>query len=284
MPTEPSTAELLVDPDWLSARLGSPMLRAFDCTGRVNFDRSPLRPEGGHDLYRRGHIPETAYLDLLRLAAPGDTFYPLLTPEEFSVQAGRLGIGPDHHVVLYSAQRPSWATRAWWLLRLHGHRRVSVLQGGWEGWVRSGGPVALNETVFPATTFRSEYRPELLATETDVQHASTLETSLIVGSLSEGQFAGDEDGGYVRRGRIPSSIRLRYTDLLDATHTAFLAKSALKKRLPASPGHIVTYCVGGVGATALSFAWALLGKDVAVYNGSMLEWAKNPENPIARGS
>jgi thiosulfate/3-mercaptopyruvate sulfurtransferase len=48
---------------------------------------------------------------------------------------------------------------------------------------------------------------------------------------------------------------------------------------------VVTYCTGGIGATALAFALALLGRDdVAVYDGSMLEWTADSSLPVAWGA
>ena len=43
----------------------------------------------------------------------------------------------------------------------------------------------------------------------------------------------------------------------------------------------ITYCGGGVAASSVAFTMHRLGfTDVAVYMGSLQEWAADPENPM----
>ncbi len=47
---------------------------------------------------------------------------------------------------------------------------------------------------------------------------------------------------------------------------------------------IVTYCGGGIAASGISFALAMLGHPhVALYDGSLLEWSKDPSLPLIVG-
>ena len=44
---------------------------------------------------------------------------------------------------------------------------------------------------------------------------------------------------------------------------------------------MITYCGGGIAATSDAFVLTLLGHhDVAVYDGSLNEWAADPANPM----
>jgi thiosulfate/3-mercaptopyruvate sulfurtransferase len=48
----------------------------------------------------------------------------------------------------------------------------------------------------------------------------------------------------------------------------------------ASP-RVITYCGGGIAATTVAFALALLGRDdVAVYDASLMEWARDESLPM----
>jgi thiosulfate/3-mercaptopyruvate sulfurtransferase len=44
---------------------------------------------------------------------------------------------------------------------------------------------------------------------------------------------------------------------------------------------VITYCGGAIAASFDAFALALLGRrDVAVYDGSLVEWSSDPESPL----
>ena len=47
---------------------------------------------------------------------------------------------------------------------------------------------------------------------------------------------------------------------------------------------IITYCGGGISATVDAFALKLIGYDnVAVYDGSMSDWVRDPNLPLVTG-
>ena len=48
---------------------------------------------------------------------------------------------------------------------------------------------------------------------------------------------------------------------------------------------VITYCGAGIAATIDAFACVLAGQDrVAVYDGSLSEWALDPDAPMETGS
>ena len=52
-------------------------------------------------------------------------------PDETTFQGymKMLGIGSDHHVIVYDNMKLMTAPRVWWTLRVFGHERVSLLNG-----------------------------------------------------------------------------------------------------------------------------------------------------------
>jgi thiosulfate/3-mercaptopyruvate sulfurtransferase len=47
---------------------------------------------------------------------------------------------------------------------------------------------------------------------------------------------------------------------------------------------VITYCGGGIAASSDAFALALLGREnVAVYDASLSEWARDPALPMEQG-
>ena len=49
------------------------------------------------------------------------------------------------------------------------------------------------------------------------------------------------------------------------------------------PRRVVTYCGGGIAASSDALALALLGVEAAVYDGSLVEWARDESLPMEVG-
>src|SRR5437899_11954915 len=81
--------------------------------------------------------------DLSRPGGPGR--HPFPAPEDFARTLGRIGVLPGTHVVVYDDGNGSVAARMWFMLRVHGHERASVLDGGYAAWVKAGLPVTQEE-------------------------------------------------------------------------------------------------------------------------------------------
>ena len=62
-------------------------------------------------------------------------------PDQFAEAMSAVGIGDEHDVVAYDDWGGLYAGRLWWLLRMHGHEKVRVLNGGWNKWISEGRPV-----------------------------------------------------------------------------------------------------------------------------------------------
>ncbi|NJN51040.1 MAG: hypothetical protein HC809_03935 [Gammaproteobacteria bacterium] len=62
-------------------------------------------------------------------------------------------------------------------------------------------------------------------------------------------------------------------------HASFTQRGVLDGR------RVIAYCGGGISATIDAFALRLIGcDDVAVYDGSMSEWAADPALPLKTGA
>lgn len=84
---------------------------------------------------------------------------------------------------------------------------------------------------------------------------------------------------------IPGSVSAPALRLVDRATNAFLPRAQLRELFAdvlASPDPIIAYCGGGIAAAADALALAVLGRhDVTVYDGSLNEWASDPEAPLA---
>jgi thiosulfate/3-mercaptopyruvate sulfurtransferase len=108
----------------------------------------------------------------------------------------------------------------------------------------------------------------------------------LVNALTPEQHEGRGGVTYGRPGRIPGSRCVASRALTDPVTHAYLPLDRLRAAF-AETGpldrRVVTYCGAGVAASSDALVLTLLGvRDVAVYDGSLEEWARDPAMPMER--
>jgi thiosulfate/3-mercaptopyruvate sulfurtransferase len=286
--------EALVQTAWLEAHLHDPDLRIFECTTHLRPAAPgadlPYHPAAGRADYEAGHIPGAGFLDLPGELSRADApvHFMMLPAAQFAEVIGRRGIGAGTRVVLYSRDRIMWATRVWWMLHAMGFDRAAVLDGGFEKWLAEGRPVDSEPCAYPPATFTPRPRPGLVVDRDAVLKAIDDPRVCLINTLSERDFRGAEPSRYGRPGHIPRSVNLPWPDLTDPETNAFIALDKAAKRIEALSAaraeRIVCYCGGGISATMGLFLLHRLGYDnLALYDASMAEWARDESLPIERG-
>jgi len=286
--------ECLVQTEWLAAHLGDPELRIFECTTHLRpaapEDGVPYHPEAGRADYEQGHIPGAGFLDLPGELSRRDAAvsFMMLPPAEFAAVMSRHGIGDGTRVVLYSRERVMWATRVWWMLHAMGFDDAAVLDGGFDQWLAEQRPVSTEPCRYPPAEFTPRPRPELLVDQDAVLAVLDRPGVRLINTLSEADFKGEEPSRYGRPGRIPGSVNLPWPGLTDADSHRFIPLDEAQRRLEAlgapAAERIVCYCGGGISATEGLFLLHRLGyANLALYDASMAEWARDPSLPIERG-
>jgi thiosulfate/3-mercaptopyruvate sulfurtransferase len=266
-----------------------PSLRVLDATVFLVPAKTGYRAESGLERYREAHIPGAAFMDLIRDFSDTSTGlgFSLPRPEALARAIGDLGVSREHRVVVYSSGHMMWATRAFWLLRYAGHDRVSVLNGDLVAWQDAGGALTAGVERYPPAEFSAEPRPHMFVGLDETRAAMGDRTICTVNALSPDTYAGTGPVHYGRRGHIPGSRNLHYDKLMDGSH--FRPAEALQQTLEDAgmlqAPRVICYCGGGISATIDAFACLLLGKDeVAVYDGSMSEWARDESLPLKEGA
>jgi len=110
-------------------------------------------------------------------------------------------------------------------------------------------------------------------------------STCLIDALGAAQYRGEEHT-YGRRGHIPGAANVPARDLVDAATGRFLGDDELATLLDGDRhARTVTYCGGGIAASAVAFALTRLGfDDVAVYTASLQEWTADPDAPLVTGS
>ncbi|MGE3862375.1 MAG: sulfurtransferase [Burkholderiaceae bacterium] len=284
-------AEMLVDPRWLAANLAAPQLRILDCTTYMiaqPVGASLIR--SGRPDYDEAHIPGAQHVDMVDdLSAPAAPFpYTMPPPAQIEALLGRLGIGNEHHIVVYGRGHIPTVTRVWYVLHAMGHRKLSILDGGFERWQREGLPATREVPRFAPVDYRTSFDPRRVADLNEVRAALSDTDVLLLNALGRDQFAGSGGAHYGRPGRIPGSVNVPARELADQETKVFHSTERIRALFDAtnalSAPRVLAYCGGGIAASAAAFALEMLGHpDWAVYDNSLLEWSAEAGLPMLVG-
>jgi thiosulfate/3-mercaptopyruvate sulfurtransferase len=272
----------LVSTQWLADHLGAADLVVVDATVHM----LAAGYVSGHEQYiLTGHIPGALFADLVADFSDPDGDYPFTRPDaaRFETAAGALGIGNASTVVVYDSAVGQWASRLWWLFRAFGYDDVAVLDGGLTKWMAEARETDLGHVESSPASFAAAERPELWADKSDVESIVRGETDgALVCGIPPKEYTGElQPRG--RAGHIPGSISVPAGRLVDRHSNEYLDEAGLRSAFaPVLKGsRIVTYCGGGIAAASDALALTLIGeRNVAVYDGSLNEWAADPAAPL----
>ena len=272
----------LVNADWLRAVCKQPDVVVLDASWHM-----PATRRDGAAEFELGHIPGAAFFSIDGIADP-DSPLPHMVPsaEAFATAVGTLGVGTGDHVVCYASDGIGTAPRAWWMFRLFGHERVSVLDGGLPAWTTAGGGLVKGPATAAPRIFRAALDPTRIRDLAAVRANLATAAELVVDARSAGRFAGAEPEPRpgLRGGHVPGSVSLPYQTLLDGPR--MLPPDELRARLETAgvtgDQRPVFTCGSGVSACTLALGLTLTARDDwAVYDGSWSEWGGRADVPVA---
>lgn len=280
-------SDCLVETAWLQDHLADPDLRILDCTVYLRPVEGGVRPESGRAQWEQAHIPGAGFADLLGDLSDRNTHLPIMMPPatQFAEAVASYGVSDDSRVVLYDTGMNMWAARVWWMFRAFGFERAAVLNGGWKKWTAERRPTESGaRPAGPRGEFTARLQPGLIANWSEVHAAVSDPDVRLVNALSAEEHAGKVTR-VARPGHIPGSVNVPAGSLVHPETNAYLDPNALRSALEpatsAAPRRIITYCGGGIAACSDALVLTLLGaKDVAVYDGSLVEWSSRPELPM----
>ncbi|WP_448135554.1 sulfurtransferase [Stenotrophomonas rhizophila] len=300
MNTATPTWTTLVDAADLAATLGQAGTRVLDARAtastavRVMDARFALAdPQSGAQAYAQGHIPGALHADLNRdladLGKTGQGRHPLPDSDAFAATLGRWGIAPDTQVVVYDAADGSMAAaRLWWLLRLIGHARVAVLDGGVAAWQAAGLALTTDQPVVePLPPYPGRFDRARIATVDEVAARLKHAPGWLLDARAGERFRGDVEPLDPVAGHVPGAVNRPFA--LNVADGRLRPASDLRAALQPligthAPEQVVLMCGSGVTACHLLLAMEVAGLHGAkVYADSWSGWVSDPSRPVATG-
>ena len=282
VPGHAETTTALVSTAWVKEHLKDPNVFVLD-----------IRPAAdGADVYQKGHIPGAIHGDYdkagWRVERGGVPFL-LPTVPELEKLIGELGIDEDTHVVVVPAGQNysdfGAGARIYWTLKVAGLSKVSILDGGYAGWVAEqnaveGGASKPSPKIFTATLNKA-----LTAEAADVQKIEQSGGATLIDSRPATFFAGKQKAPASKAyGHIPGAVNVDSATFYDEKTNRLKPQAQLASiasTLPSGPA--VAYCNTGHWAATDWFVLSeLLGRtDVRLYYGSMVDWTSDAGRPLA---
>jgi len=245
--------------------------------------------------YASGHIPGAIAFDW-QTQLQDTVARDIISRKEFEALVSRAGIAADTHVVLYGDNNNWFAAYAFWLFKLYGHERVSLLDGGRKKWLAEERPLTEDIPVYPATSYQvSVVRDDLRADRDFVRARLNSPDFTLVDVRSVAEYTGEiiAPPGMTetaqRPGHIPGARNIPWAQAVaeDGTFKSAdeLTKLYRTKGVTGETKDTVAYCRIGERSSHTWFALKyILGyENVRNYDGSWTEWGNLIGAPIHLG-
>lgn len=199
------------------------------------------------------------------------------------------GVNKNEQIIIYDNKMCCDAARLWWVLRINGCDDVSLLNGGWSTFLKSGGKAVTNVTPRNVGDFTFVGRGlGLEAKRQLVESVLNREDWSVVDARSIEEHTGKQYSKNCKRlGCIPGSLPIDWSYAVDyhgdqkfktvqELSGMYSAKGVKRDK------NIVTYCRSGVRSAHTTFVLTeLLGyPNVYNYDGSWLEWSSIENLPV----
>ena len=274
--------EVLVDTDWVADHLSDPQVRLVESNEDIL-------------LYNQGHIPGAVKIDWISdLNDPVVRDY--LDKARFEQLLAAKGISNNTTVVFYGDKNNWWATYAFWVFKLFGHKDARILNGGRAKWIAEGRELTRDVPKYPQGTYTAPERDDatIRAFRDEVKAYITKSGVALVDVRSPQEYSGERthmpeypQEGTLRGGHIPTAVSIPWAQAVkeDSTFKSADDLQTLYGSKGVTPEKdVIAYCRIGERSSHTWFVLTyLLGyPQVRNYDGSWTEWGNGVGLPIEK--
>ena len=274
---------ILISPEWLAEQVGS-------AAGSADVGDFIVVDTRGPGEYAAGHIPAAVNLPSGTLYDPQTPSSDLLPPDIVERRVAEAGIDADSQLIFYDDSGLVPSARVFWALENYGRSNMSLLDGGFLGWMTRKLPVERGERPVDdarGTPFRARGEGLAYASRDDVLAAMEDPNTVIIDTRTEDEYWG-RTAAHKRNGHIPGAKNVDWQnhiqDLFDPTLKAPGELWKLYRAVGLDESkRVIVYCRTGSRSSHTYFVLRYLGfTDVRNYKRSWMEWNVDESVPVER--
>ncbi|WP_203258422.1 sulfurtransferase [Hyunsoonleella ulvae] len=257
----------VVSVQWLHDNLEAENLIVLDGTIAKTFDALSLQ------------ISKARFFNIKTKFSDTSNPFPSAFPseEQFQNESRNLGINNNSAIVVYDDKGIYSSARVWWLFKAFGFKNIAILNGGFPEWQKSNLPTQYMQPYEGSLgNFKAELQSDYMQFFDDIVTASKTQSHKIIDARSSKRFNCEvpEPREGLRRGTIPNSVNLPFTNLLE--DGKLKSKKEIEKALymvAEKDDAIIFSCGSGITACVLALGAEMSGyKNISVYDGSWTEY------------
>lgn len=273
--------EILVDTQWVAEHLNAPKIHLVEVG--YNLDK-----------YNSGHIPGA-----VGWSWNTDFQHPICKdlPHKGGMEEllSRSGIEIDSTILVYGTRSNGYATFAFWLLKIYGHRDVRVMNGNREKWIAEGRSLTTAVPFVTPTAYNaSDPNWSIRAYRDQILNSLGRSEQILVDVRTPEEYHGElwdswkfQAEASQRGGHIPGAVNIPWNMTLeeDGTFKSIEELQTLYTNNGVSPDkEVISYCIVGGRSNHTWFVLTyLLGyPKVRLYDGSWAEWGTLIGVPIEK--
>tara|TARA_Y100000590_G_scaffold241871_1_gene271952 strand:+ start:126 stop:935 length:810 start_codon:yes stop_codon:yes gene_type:complete len=266
----------LVSTDWLNENLNK--VKIIDASWHMPSSKRDPKKE-----YLEKHIPGAMFWDLDEYSDKSSPYPHMMSnSDSWAKMLRKFGIANNDHILVYDHSPLYSSCRLWFSLKYFGHKKVSVLDGGFQKWLKEKKPTTQNiYKINQSNNYITKENIDWIKNKKQINENIKNNLFILVDARSRDRFEGkvEEPRPGLKKGCIPGSKNIPFQSCIDFEMNTFKSKPELIKIFKENDVDfykpIVFLCGSGVTACVLGLAYFLISdKNAVIYDGSFSEWGK----------
>ena len=233
--------------------------------------------------YSTKHIPSAMFWDVNEHSDKNSSYPHMISDSNYwNKMLLSFGITNHDHIIVYDHSDLYSACRLWFVLRYFGHKKVSILNGGFQKWLKEKKPVTQKiDRIKKTDNYLINENNDWIKNKKQIDENIKSNSFVLVDARSRDRFEGkkEEPRPGLKKGCVPGSKNIPFQNCINVAANTFKSKSELvnifKENNVDYNKPTVFMCGSGITACVLGLAYFLISdKNAVIYDGSFAEWGK----------